>query len=161
MIWKIFLDLNILTIPSIAISQKSKNRPKFLCLAEFQSHHTLRLLLLRALITFNYKEKVITFTDWQLKRKGFWDIETNTSTHIMTCAWRSAIRNRISDYLSALLGYSPKKLSKKLKTFNNKERLVDMDLTCASQHKGEIWCLTRINKRKYLWLRLYHEIDLA
>ena len=35
----------------------------------------------RPVIAFNYKEKVITFTDWQLKRKGFWDW-----THIViTC----------------------------------------------------------------------------
>ena len=26
-----------------------------------------------ALITFNFKEEVITFMDWQLNRKGFWD----------------------------------------------------------------------------------------
>ena len=25
------------------------------------------------LIALNYKEKVITFTNWQLKKKGFWD----------------------------------------------------------------------------------------
>ena len=36
------------------------------------------------LITSNYKEKVITFTDnWQLKRKGFWD--WNISTQL----WRT------------------------------------------------------------------------
>ena len=36
-----------------------------------------------ALITFNYKEKIITFPDWQLKNeKDFWiEIFTNTSTH--------------------------------------------------------------------------------
>ena len=43
---------------------------------EFQSHNTFRLLLARALITFNYKRKVITFTDWQLKRKGILDWES-------------------------------------------------------------------------------------
>ena len=49
--------------------------------SEFQSHHTLCLLILCVFYT-QFEEKVITFTDWQSKWK-FFGIKTqsNTSTH--------------------------------------------------------------------------------
>ena len=50
------------------------NRHQFFCLSDFQSNPIiLCVYYYYTLITFNYKEEVITFTDWHLKRKGFWD----------------------------------------------------------------------------------------
>ena len=51
---------------------KSKDKIKVLCFPEFQPYIPC-VYYSYALITFNSKEKVITFTDWQLKRKGLWD----------------------------------------------------------------------------------------
>ena len=77
----------------IAYRGKSKNRLKFLCLPEFQSHHTLRLLLLR----INYiqlQRKSNNFHGLTIKKTKrilglkFGKIQVHI---IMTCVWRIAI----------------------------------------------------------------------
>ena len=61
--------------PSIAYLAKSKIDFNYsVCLTCTTSSSSIILLGLCTLITLNSKKnKLLTFTDWQLKRKGFWD----------------------------------------------------------------------------------------
>ena len=82
------------TISTIAYRGESKNGLKFLCLLEFQSHHPLRLLLLRV----NYiqlKENGLTFADWQIKMKRILGLKLDQiQIHIiMACALRGVIKS--------------------------------------------------------------------
>ena len=68
-----FIDDNVceITLLRIAYRGESKNRNFTVC----PNFNPIILCVYYscALITFNYKEKVVTFIDWQLKRKRFWD----------------------------------------------------------------------------------------
>ena len=76
----------------IAYRSESKNRLKFLCLPDFQSHNTLRLLLL----VVNYihlQRKSNNFHGLTIKTKRILGLKLGQlQIHIiMTCALRSAI----------------------------------------------------------------------
>ena len=78
---------------TIAYRGESKNRHKFLFLPEFQSHHTLRLLLWR----INYiqlQRKSNNFHELTIKTKRILGLKLGQiQVHIiMTCALRSAIK---------------------------------------------------------------------
>ena len=67
---------------TIAYRRKSKNRHKFLCLPEFQSHNTLRLLLLHV----NYiqlQRKNNNFHALTIKKNFEIETRSNPSTHIL------------------------------------------------------------------------------
>ena len=83
----------------IAYRGKSKNRLKFLCLSEFQSHNTLRLLLLRV----NYIQLQIksnNFHGLTIKMKRILGLKLGQKQIHMMCAFPSAVVTRFKLVIS-------------------------------------------------------------
>ena len=89
------LILNSFDKRSIAYRDKSKNRLNFLCVPEFQSHHTLRLLLLFVKY-IQFQRNSNSFHGLTIKTKRILGLKLGQiQVHIiMTCAWQSTIATK-------------------------------------------------------------------